>query len=192
MATVAGVLLGSSVMLAHCARPSSADTSRDCASCCTGADDKAGVVDPTLLAFLSKARAAHHTADLSEEDGDIEAAIAALQPIVSAARPPAPEAVEVVADTRARLAELESDLGRFDVAMANVNAGLELAVAPTHFRGHLFEVKGVVLERRYRSLDATGDLAAAAVAKTQALEAFRAAIEVQDQVIDEALSHGKR
>jgi tetratricopeptide (TPR) repeat protein len=152
----------------------------------------APVVDATLLAFLSKARAAHHRADLTQEDGDLDLAIAALAPVIALPRPAAPEALEVVADTYARLADLRSDLGDFDPALHDVEAGLALAAAPTHFRGHLFEMRGVVLERRYRALDSMGEAAAAAQAKAQALEAFKSAIDVQDQVINDALRNVER
>jgi tetratricopeptide (TPR) repeat protein len=150
------------------------------------------VVDATLLAFLSKARAAHHRADLAQEDGDTDVAIAALEAVVADPHPSAPEALEVLADTLARLADLESDLGRFEDALRHIEAGLALADKPTHFRGHLLEVKGVVLERRYRALDAMGEIAAAAELKAQALEALKSAIDVQDQVINDALNRDKR
>ena len=104
------------------ARTAAAEKPADCT--CAGA----AVVDPTLLAFLSKARAAHHRADLMEEDGDLDLAIAALEPVVALPRPAgAPEADEVVADTYARLADLKSDLGDFDPALHDVEAGLALA-----------------------------------------------------------------
>ena len=66
-------------------------------------------------------------------------------------------------------------------------AGIALAPSPTHFRGHLFEVKGVVLERRAKALESQGETAAADRAKAAALDAFEAAIKIQDQVIREAL-----
>jgi len=147
------------------------------------------VVDPTLLAFLSKARAAHHRADLAEDGGDLQLAVDALEVVVKPPHPTAPEAIEVVADTRARLADLKSELGLHEQALRDVDAGLALAATPTHFRGHLLEMKGVVLERRYRALDAMGETTAAAALKAQALDAFKAAIDVQDKVIDEALAH---
>jgi hypothetical protein len=178
-AAIASASVIGGLLLVQCTRSAAADSACACAG--------ATVVDPTLLAFLSKARAAHHRADLTEEDGDLDLAIAALEPVVTPPRPAAPEAVEVVADTYARLADLKSDLGNFDPALRDVDAGLLLASRPTHFRGHLFEVKGVVLERRYRALDAAGETAAAAAVKAQALEAFKSAIDVQDQVIDDAL-----
>jgi tetratricopeptide (TPR) repeat protein len=160
----------------------------EAACTCPGAP----VVDPTLLAFLSKARAAHHQADLVQEDGNLDQAAAVLEPVVALPHPAAPEAAEVVADTYARLADLKSDAGHFDPALHDVEAGLALAQKPSHFRGHLFEMKGVVLERLYHALDASGDVAGAARAKAQAVDAFKTAIDVQDQVINDALSNGGR
>jgi len=178
-------------------RTASAEKPADCT--CAGAPGHdggdpqtpaTGVVDPTLLAFLSKARAAHHRADLLQDDGDLDLAIAALEPVVAVPRPGgAPEADEVVADTYARLADLKSDLGDFDPALRDVEAGLALAARPTHFRGHLLEIEGVVLERRYRALDAMGETEEAARVKARALDAFKGAIDVQEQVIDEALKN---
>lgn len=152
------------------------------------------VVDAALLAFLSKARSAHHQADLAQDDGNLDLAIAALEPVVRGPRPRtatadlAPEAAEVLADTTARLADLRSDLGDFPKALQDVETGLLLATGPTHFRGHLFEIQGIVHEREARARDARGDVAGAARAKSAALDAFDAAIKIQDQVINEALS----
>src|SRR5262249_14834119 len=126
------------------------------------------------------------------EDGDLDLAVAALEPVVALPRPSAPEATEVVADTYARLADLKSDLGDFEPALRDVEAGLALATRATHFRGHLLEIEGVVLERRYRALDAMGETEEAARVKARALAAFKSAMDVQEQVIDEALKSGGR
>lgn len=155
----------------------------------------APVVDPTLLAFLSKARAAHHEADLAEDDGDRERAVRALEKIVGGSRPggePTPEVAEVIADTRARLADLRSALGDFERARADVEEGLRLAPGVTHFRGHLVEVRGLVEERRSKALKEKGDEAGAAKARDEALKAFEEAIEIQDQVIAEALKQKEK
>jgi tetratricopeptide (TPR) repeat protein len=154
------------------------------------------VVDPTLLAFLSKARAAHHEADLAEEKGDRELSIRALGRIVEGPRPggdpPSPEVAEVIADTRARLADLRSASGDFDRARADVEEGLRLATGVTHFRGHLVEVRGLVEERRAKALKEKGDEAGAAKARDEALKDFEEAIEIQDQVIAEALKQKEK
>lgn len=148
-------------------------------------------MDPALLAFLSKARAAHHAADLAEDAKDDERAVAFLDqlargPLPGGGRPP-PEAAEVIADTRARLADLRSRRGAFDAALADVAAGLALAVAPTHFRGHLFEVKGIVKEREIEALKSKGDGPGAERARAEAIDAFNEAIEIQNKVIEGAL-----
>jgi hypothetical protein len=196
--TLAGAAAVVALCLVTCSRATSTESvAPDCS--CAGAP----LVDKTLVAFLSKARAAHHAADLAEENGDTDLAIAALEAVVRGPRPVAPgspaggppnmpEAAEVIADTHARLADLRSELGAFDAALHDVDDGLALAAGPTHFRGHLFEVKGLVLERRARALDAQGEVAGAAVAKAAAVDAFDAAVKIQDQVITEALSNGGR
>jgi hypothetical protein len=149
------------------------------------------VVDPALLAFLSKARAAHHQADLAEDAKDTQRALAALAQITTGPLPggtPVPaEVAEVIADARARLADLESSAGDVDTALREIEAGLTYAVAPTHFRGHLFEVKGIVLERRIAALKEKGDSKGAEQVKGEAIAAFNEAIEIQNKVIEGAL-----
>jgi tetratricopeptide (TPR) repeat protein len=186
-AALASAVAIGAVAMVQFSRTAAAENPGECA--CAGVP----VVDATLLAFLSKARSAHHQADLLEEGGDLDLAIAALEAVVALPRPAgAPEAIEVVADTYARLADLKSDLGSYDPALRDVEAGLALAARPTHFRGHLLEIEGVVLERRYRTLDAMGETEEAARVKAQALAAFQGAIDVQERVIDDALSHVPR
>jgi len=149
----------------------------------------AQVVDPTLLAFLSRARAAHHAADVALDAGDRAAALRALEGIIAAPRPPGapPEVAEVTADTYARLAELRSEAGEFDAAARDIDAGLRLAPAPSHYQGHLYEVAGVVEERRAKALEAKGDREAATQARARAVGLLERAISIQDQVITEAL-----
>jgi hypothetical protein len=154
------------------------------------------VVDPALMAFLSKARAAHHEADLAIEADDKPAAVRALERVTRGPRPAAatgagreipPEAAEVLADTHARIADLRSEAGDFARALREIDAGLALAQKPTHFRGHLFEVQGVVLERQSKALREQSDAAGAERARAAAMDAFETAMKVQDQVILDAL-----
>lgn len=161
------------------------------ASSCACEPMGAPVVDPTLLAFLSKARAAHHEADLAEAGEDRPRAIRFLSQLALGPRPggatPSPEVAEVIADTRARLADLRSATGAFDEASRDVEEGLGFARELTHFRGRLFEMRGVVEERRSKALAAGGDAAGSAKARQEALAAFEKAIEIQDDVIARAL-----
>jgi len=146
-------------------------------------------VDPVLLAFLSRARSAHHRADAFEQQHQLEAAVAELVSVTRGPAPPGsyPEAREVLADTHARLADLRSRQGRFDEAEQEVEAGLELATGRTYFRGHLFEMRGLVHERRHRALDADGKHAEAEAAREAALRAFERAMRIQAEVIRGAL-----
>lgn len=166
-------------------RPSGGEVACSC-------EAEARPVDPALLSFLSKARAAHHKADLAEERGDRAQALAALDSVVSGPTPSRrPEVDEVLADTRARLAELRAALGQFDQAAQDVKLGLDLARDTSYFRGHLFEVLGVVEEQRAASLSASNP-AAAEAARKRALEASEQAISIQDQVLRRALEGEKK
>lgn len=141
-------------------------------------------VDSQLVAFLSKARAAHHSGDLAESQGELELATRHVQVIVTGPLPPpGPESSEVLADAYARLADLKSRVGKFDDATRDVDRGLDHAKGTTHFRGHLFEVRGLVEERRMKALEAKGDVEGAERARLAALGAFEEAIRIQDEVI---------
>jgi hypothetical protein len=146
-------------------------------------------VDATLLAFLSRARAAHHIADEREAAGDLSSAIAPLAaltqgPLPGGGQAPAPEVREVLADTRARLADLRSRQGAFALALADVRAGLESASSPNYFRGHLLETEGLVEERQAKALEAT-DPAAAAAARNRAISLLEQAMAMQASVIED-------
>ena len=155
-------------------------------------DDAGAPVDTVLLSFLSRAKAAHHQADIFEQDEQIEKAIAPLQSLVDGPKPgraggaPPPEVREVLADTLARLADLKSQLGRFDAAGRDVDRGLELATETTYFRGHLFEVRGLTEERSSKSSKEKGDAKAAEEAKQRALDAFEKSMSIQAEVIQRA------
>lgn len=152
----------------------------------------AAVVDPALLAFLSKAKAAHHRADLAEDDAQPELAIAVLEQLVNGPQPAlTPEVREVMADSLARIAELRSARGGIDDiedAKKDVDRGLALAEEVSHFRGRLMEVRGVVEQRLHDKLAEDGDEKGAAAAKQRAIAAFEQAVEIQDEVIKQALS----
>lgn len=154
-------------------------------------------VDPALLAFLSRARSAHHVADRHEDAGDLEAALGALRAVTTG---PAPlggvearaESREVVADTHARLADLESRRQRFEDAERELTAGLGLARETTYFRGHLLEMRGHVAERRAKAHADAGRAAEAAEDRKRALDAFEESMAVQARVIECSVAESAR
>lgn len=154
----------------------------------TDCGESTRVVDPVLLAFLSQARSAHHIADQREAEGDSAAALRALQTLTAAPKPPgnAPEVEEVLADTRARSADLLSRAGRFDQAEAEIGAGLENVRRPNYFRGHLFEVRGLLEERREKELRSSGHGQEADQARARSLSAYEEAMKIQAEVIRNA------
>lgn len=155
-------------------------------------DSARPVVDQALVAFLSKARAAHLRADALEEK-DAPGAISSLEAVVQGPVPPQnpPEANEVLADTRARLAELRARTGRFDEAKADIEKGLGLVPDTSYFRGHLYEVLGFVEEKQAESRVKANDPAGAEAARKRAVEASERAVSIQDEVIKRALEKKK-
>jgi tetratricopeptide (TPR) repeat protein len=147
------------------------------------------VVDPVLLAFLSQARSAHHLADQREAAGDRARALQALRAVVDGPvpQPAAPEAREVLSDTRARIADLLSQNGDYDAAAEQIERGLRDVEARNYFRGHLFEVRGLLEERRAQALRAAGAQQQAEQARARSLEAYEQAIRIQAEVIQRAL-----
>ena len=159
--------------------------------CVCPGDGGLGVIDDALLAYLSGARVLHHQADIKEDEGDVRGAVAELERLV--AKPPphaAPEVDEVLADTRARLGELRAGLGDFDLGARDVERGLALAPNASYFRGHLLEVRGLLEEKRAKSLAAKGDAAGAARAREAAKAAYEQSIAVQDEVIRKGTADG--
>lgn len=157
----------------------------------TSGAPSAAAIDDSLMAYLSLARALHHEADLAEDAGDPSKAIATLERLVARPKPrAAPEIDEVLADTYARLGDLRSSNGDVDGAARDLEAGLALARETSYFRGHLFEVRGVVEERRSKALAKSGDAAGATLARQAAMKAFEQAVEIQGQVIDRARATG--
>jgi len=156
--------------------------------------DGVTVVDSELLAFLSLARAHHHEANLLEQNGDRAGALVALRKIVDAPKPHPPqrlpEVEEVLADTYARMAELELQGKDTAGAEHDVEAGLQHATDPTYFRGHLLEVFGIVEEARTAELLDGGRAAEADKARAHALALLREAVDIQEAVIARVLDGG--
>jgi len=147
-------------------------------------------IDPAMMAFLSRARAAHHEADVYEQDLE-----RSLLPLISLVEGPLPgknttpiEVREVMADTVARIADLESQLSRFDSAAKRIERVLPLVPQVSYFRGHLFETRGLVAQRRAESLTTLGKVEEAKQARLEAVEAFEQAMVIQSAVISAASS----
>lgn len=165
-------------------------------STCTDANTEQPV-DPALMAFLSRARAAHHIADQAEASSDLGGAVRALGEVTagpvpgSPQKPAAAEVREVLADTLAREADLVSQSGDDERASGLIERGLGLVPTPTYFRGHLFEVRGLVEERRAARLKERGDQQGAAKARKLALEALDTAMKIQAEVIEREKPSGR-
>ncbi|WP_394849070.1 hypothetical protein LZC95_16665 [Pendulispora brunnea] len=157
------------------------------AAACSKKEDAGPVVDPPLLAFLSQARALHHEANVHEAAGEPARAIEALERLVSGPKPhperTVPEVEEVLSDTYARLGELRLQSGNMDAAAAAIREGLAHAKEPTYFRGHLFEVSGIIEEARAASLADAGRADDAKRARERALDLLHEAVEIQNKVI---------
>ncbi len=157
---------------------------------CPSAEPAGPPVDEALMAFLSAARALHHEADVRQSANDTPGAITSLERLVALPAPGVVEVDEVVADARARLAELRLGQGDVDGADRDVHAGLERVKGPTYFRGHLLEVQGLLEEARGRALADAGETAEAARARARAVDLLEEAVKVQESVIDRALADG--
>jgi tetratricopeptide (TPR) repeat protein len=156
---------------------------------CPPAEGDARPVDQLLLAWLSKARTLHHLADLAEDEGSVEKAIAPLEQLVGGALPPGQpaEVAEVMADTYARLADLRTRRGDYARADQDIASGLKFAPAPTYFRGHLLEVRGLIHQKEGDDLAKAGKTAEAKLAREKALAASVEAVRIQDEVIKSTL-----
>ena len=156
--------------------------------------DVAPVLDTGVLAFLSLARAGHHEADILEEQGDVDGAIAAIERIVHAPRPHAgesvPEVDETLADAYSRLADLRLTKGDVDAAEGEVKEGLTHAKEVTYFRGELLTMYGIIEQKRAANLTAAGNTAGANNARTHAVSLLKEAMDIQEHVIGKTLGDG--
>jgi hypothetical protein len=154
-------------------------------------EEGAAVVDTELLAYLSSARALHHLADLKQQNGDLAGAVAAMEKLLATRRPhegqALPEISEVLADAHARLAELQLERGDLVAASDAARRGLAHAPDATYFRGHLFEVQGIVEKTRASALEDAGKRDEASRARRQATDALEEAVRIQAQVIQRSL-----
>jgi len=111
--------------------------------------------------------------------------VRALDRLTAAPRPSGarPEVAEVLADTRARMAELRTRSGDLLGAERDISAGLELAPGRTYFRGHLLEVAGILEEARAAGMTDAGQNDEASKTRAKAAELLRQAVSIQEEVI---------
>ncbi len=155
----------------------------------TSPDPSPQIVDNSVMAYLSMARARHHEANVQESQGDIAGALGALAQLAQAPTPhpgtTIPEVDEVLADTYARMAELELTRDGLDAAARDVNDGLLHAKDATFFRGHLLEVQGIIEEARGNRAADAGRPDEATQARKHAVELLREAIAIQEKVVQQ-------
>lgn len=159
---------------------------------CAEPTDAGTPVDPPLLSFLSRARAAHHMADGLEQSrpANLDRAIAVLTDVADGPLPrgaaTSPEVREVLADTLARVADLQTREGRLDEARDSVERGLRQVPETNYYRGHLYELLGIIEEREHQTLAQQKDAEGAAAAAARALLALDEAMRIQAEVIAQA------
>jgi hypothetical protein len=178
------------IVMVSCARERDIGPTASRAQPCGEGD--ASLVDQALLAWLSKARTVHqvhHLADVAEDEGSADKAIASLVQLATGPMPSGshPEVAEVMADTFARLAELRARSGAYKGAEEDVASGLKYAPGATYFRGHLLEVRGLIYDKESRELEKSGQSAEAKSARDRAVEASLEAIRIQNEVIKRTL-----
>ena len=139
-------------------------------------------VDEPVMAYLSRARAAHTEADLAEDEGNRAKALGALESLLIAPVPhagtPIPEVEEVLADANARVADLAIQQKDFPRANRAVDEGLKHVPGSGYYRGHLFEVRGTL-----KSAEASGKMDDAKRFREEARAALKEAVRLQEAVI---------
>jgi tetratricopeptide (TPR) repeat protein len=137
------------------------------------------VLGEELMLYLAQAKNLHHIADVYLGDGKIAEAIDSVRKILAIQVPSnAPEAEDVRADARAKLAKLLVLRGSVDEAMRTVDEGLADNRRESFFVSNLHSVKGEILEAMAAPLDAASPEAHAL--KRQAIEAYERSLKMQE------------
>jgi len=127
--------------------------------------------DPVLLAFLSRARSAHHSPS-SEAAGTWRRPCAICQQLTqSPSHPERARGRHGAGDTHARSADLMSRAGRFDQSDAELGAAWKTP-SRSYFRGHLFEVRGARRRTARKALRSKGRGQEADQARDRSLDAY--------------------
>lgn len=144
-------------------------------------------VDEPVMAYLSRARAAHTEADVAEDEGDRGKAVAALETLLKAPLPhegsSIPEVEEVLADANARVADLSIQQRDFPRANRAIEEGLKHVPTDGYYRGHLFEVRGTLKSAEAKAAEAAGRADEAKRLRDEARAALKEAVRLQEAVI---------
>jgi tetratricopeptide (TPR) repeat protein len=104
-------------------------------------------ISESLMLALGQAKNFHHKANVYLQDGNVDAAIAAVREILSIEWPAgAPEAQDVMFDARARLGKLLLGAGQYEEALRVVDEGIASATRDSYFLANLYTVRGEILE----------------------------------------------
>jgi tetratricopeptide (TPR) repeat protein len=137
------------------------------------------VLGEGLMLYLAQAKNLHHIADVYLGDGKLAEAIDSVRKILTIAAPSgAPEADDVRADARAKLAKLLMLRGDLAEAMRAVDDGLAEIQRESFFVSNLHSVKGEILAAMAAPLDATSPEAHAL--RRQAIEAYERSLKMQE------------
>jgi tetratricopeptide (TPR) repeat protein len=137
------------------------------------------VLGEELMLYLAQAKNLHHIADVYLGDGKVAEAIDSVRKILAIPVPKdAPEAEDVRADARAKLAKLLLLRGSPDEAMRTIDEGLAEVHRESFFVSNLHSVKGEILQAMAEPLDAASP--EAHTLKRQAIEAYQRSLEMQE------------
>jgi tetratricopeptide (TPR) repeat protein len=148
---------------------------------CPCPDDRQ--LDEELMLVLASARAYHHQADLMLQQGDVQGAEATIRKILALNLDPRwAEAEEVRLDAAARLAKLLLGQAREAEAMSVAEEGIAASRRESFYLSNLHSVRGEILERRSKRLDAEGRAEQAKQAAREAITAFERSITINKRL----------
>lgn len=145
-----------------------------------------------LMASLGQAQNFHGKADVLVDSGDLEQAAATVAMILDIPFPEnAPEAEDVMADTRARLAKLYAELGQLERAMAVVEVGIASSDRQSFYLANLHTVRGQILQAMAKEAQTEPDSEDAQVTKArvdsirkEAIKAFELSNKIHEALLE--------
>ncbi len=149
----------------------------------------ADALSKELMASLGQAQNFHSKADVLIDNGELEQAAATLAMIFEIPFPKdAPEAEDVMADTRARLGKLDIELGKLDEGLALVDEGIATSTRPSFYLANLHTVRGQILQAKANAeAEAGGDPEAVKSARVEAIKALDQSIQINEALLNNAV-----